>query len=188
MWNPLDCCEGTAEAPVVSDAVVPDGREVSGAELSPSEEFLVRAYRLANRLNERSPTSPLDQIVVQSVGRVFRQVAEYCEQDLESAQRSSQDLASMPAPESVGSASNLTAAFDSLSDDEETATGFVGVISRPHRESLSDLGLPERIVSQLSEQGVETVSQLADMTDEQLLELPGIGPVSIKTIRSALIE
>jgi transcription termination/antitermination protein NusA len=47
-------------------------------------------------------------------------------------------------------------------------------------------GLGEGLIGKLAEAGVNTVEQLADMTPEQLEELPGIGPKTVEKISIAV--
>jgi DNA-directed RNA polymerase subunit alpha len=52
--------------------------------------------------------------------------------------------------------------------------------------SLAEIGIAVRTVNCLEEQGVFTVGNLLDRTPEQLLEIPNLGEVTLKTIYAAL--
>ncbi len=51
---------------------------------------------------------------------------------------------------------------------------------------LIDHGLGEKLVEKLSESGATTIERLADMTPEQLEEIPGIGPKMVERIQQAV--
>ncbi|MEO0373211.1 MAG: DNA-directed RNA polymerase subunit alpha C-terminal domain-containing protein [Cyanobacteria bacterium P01_A01_bin.17] len=54
--------------------------------------------------------------------------------------------------------------------------------------SIDELGLSDRIVSNLLEAGLTESSQLADKTRDDLIALPGIGEASADEILAALTE
>jgi N utilization substance protein A len=66
---------------------------------------------------------------------------------------------------------------------EQQMASLVGPTSTP-LERVPDLG--EAIISKLHEAGVTTVEALADMTPEQLEELPGVGPKTVEKISLAV--
>lgn len=58
-----------------------------------------------------------------------------------------------------------------------------------HAMSIADLerhGLTPRIVSALDEAGILWESQLSQISDEQLLKIPNLGPASLECIRRVL--
>ncbi len=66
---------------------------------------------------------------------------------------------------------------------EQQMTALTGAQNTP-LESVPELG--EAIIEKLREGGVSTVEALADMTPEQLEEIPGIGPKTVEKISVAV--
>jgi len=66
---------------------------------------------------------------------------------------------------------------------EQQMASLVGPTSTP-LDKVPDLG--EAVIAKLHEAGVTTVEALADMTPEQLEELPGIGPKTVEKISLAV--
>jgi N utilization substance protein A len=66
---------------------------------------------------------------------------------------------------------------------EQQMASLVGPSSTP-LDKVPDLG--EAVIAKLHEAGVTTVESLADMTPEQLEELPGIGPKTVEKISLAV--
>jgi N utilization substance protein A len=66
---------------------------------------------------------------------------------------------------------------------EQQMASLVGPSSTP-LDKVPDLG--EAVIAKLHEAGVTTVEALADMTPEQLEELPGIGPKTVEKISLAV--
>jgi N utilization substance protein A len=68
-------------------------------------------------------------------------------------------------------------------EGEQQMASLVGPTSTP-LDRVPDLG--EAVIAKLHEAGVTTVEALADMTPEQLEELPGIGPKTVEKISLAV--
>src|SRR5260221_3085415 len=66
---------------------------------------------------------------------------------------------------------------------EQQMESLVGTQATP-LEKVTELG--EALVTKLSEAGITTVESLADMTPEQLEELPGVGPKTVEKISIAV--
>ncbi len=66
---------------------------------------------------------------------------------------------------------------------EQQMSSLVGTAATP-LDKVSDLG--EGLIEKLHEAGITTVEALADMTPEQLEELPGVGPKTVEKISIAV--
>jgi transcription termination/antitermination protein NusA len=67
---------------------------------------------------------------------------------------------------------------------EQQMSALVGGTSTPLESIKEDLG--EGIVGKLSEAGISTIEAVADMTPEELEQIPGIGPKAIEKIAEAV--
>ena len=66
---------------------------------------------------------------------------------------------------------------------EQQMESLVGTQATP-LEKVTDLG--EALIGKLNEAGISTVEALADMTPEQLEEVPGVGPKTVEKISIAV--
>src|SRR6202041_1892271 len=80
-------------------------------------------------------------------------------------------------------ASPRTAAAAATSGDEDEGNGLAADAAQL---PIEELGLPVRSFNSLRREGVHTVGGLAARTEKELLAIDGLGPQSIKEIKSRL--
>ena len=69
-----------------------------------------------------------------------------------------------------------------------SASGIAGRSTGDNADLLAATSLPEWVLRTLADNGIVRISEVAALTDSELLELRGVGQRSVKLIRSAIIS
>ena len=97
----------------------------------------------------------------------------------------SSEAAGTPAASTPGASPRAAAAAAATSGDEDEGNGLAADAAQL---PIEELGLPVRSFNSLRREGVHTVGGLAARTEKELLAIDGLGPQSIKEIKSRLAD
>ena len=97
----------------------------------------------------------------------------------------SSGAASSPAASAPLTSTGATATADA---DAEDGSGVSGLAADAAQLPIEELNLPVRSFNSLRREGVHTVGGLAARTEKELLAIDGLGPQSIKEIKSRLAD
>ena len=98
---------------------------------------------------------------------------------------SADEAAGTPAASTPAAGPGATAAAAAASGDEDEGNGLAADAAQL---PIEELGLPVRSFNSLRREGVHTVGGLAARTEKELLAIDGLGPQSIKEIKSRLAD
>jgi carbon monoxide dehydrogenase subunit G len=101
------------------------------------------------------------------------------------APAASSEAAGTPAASTPAAGARATAAAAATSGDEDEGNGLAADAAQL---PIEELGLPVRSFNSLRREGVHTVGGLAARTEKELLAIDGLGPQSIKEIKSRLAD
>ena len=101
------------------------------------------------------------------------------------APAASSEAAGTPAASTPAAGARATAAAPATSGDEDEGNGLAADAAQL---PIEELGLPVRSFNSLRREGVHTVGGLAARTEKELLAIDGLGPQSIKEIKSRLAD